>query len=106
MPQIGEGAGMSIFSKKLALAPRRYLLACLYGLACWEQHAVYLGITFAFMLQGAFTGTVMPPWLLEECRSTLTRIARSSKPQAMLAAGALASLSGAFSACSACEVCT
>ena len=51
------------------------------------------------MLQGAFTGTFTPPWLLEECRSTLTRIAKSGKPQAMLAAGALAGLSGAFSAC-------
>ena len=55
------------------------------------------------MMQGAFTGTFTPPWLLEECRSTLTRIAKSGKPQAMLAAGALAGLSGVFSACEVCS---
>lgn len=52
-----------------------------------------------FLLQGSFTGGFTPKWLLGECRMALERIARSGKPQAMLAAGALAGLSGAFSAC-------
>ncbi len=50
-------------------------------------------------LQGYFTGSFTPLWLLEECRMSLERIARSGKPQALMAAGALAGLSGAFSAC-------
>lgn len=51
------------------------------------------------VLQGSFTGGFTPLWLLEECRMSLERIARSGKPQALMAAGALAGLSGAFSAC-------
>jgi hypothetical protein len=51
------------------------------------------------VLQGCFTGGFTPLWLLEECRMSLERIARSGKPQALMAAGALAGLSGAFSAC-------
>lgn len=54
------------------------------------------------MLQRTFIGTFKPTWLLEECRLALTRIARSGKPQATLAAGALAGLSGAFSVCEVC----
>ena len=51
------------------------------------------------VLQGSFTGGFTPLWLLEECRMSLERIARSGKQQALMAAGALAGLSGAFSAC-------
>ena len=53
-------------------------------------------------LQGSFTGRFTRKWLLEECSMSLERVARSGKPQALMAAGALAGLSGAFSASEVC----
>jgi hypothetical protein len=50
--------------------------------------------------QGAFAGgRFTPQWLLDECTAALQRIASSGKPQAALAAGAVAGLSAAFGAC-------
>jgi len=56
-------------------------------------------LRFAWVQNSFGKGSFRPSWLLEECRSVLERIAKSGKPQAGLAAGALAGLSAAFTAC-------
>lgn len=53
--------------------------------------------------QGSFAGRFTQKWLLEECSMSLDRVAQSGKPQALMAAGALAGLSGAFSASAVCS---
>ena len=50
--------------------------------------------------QDAFAGgRFSPDWLLAECSSALQSIAKTDKPQAIMAAGAVAGLSAAFGAC-------
>lgn len=50
--------------------------------------------------QDAFaSGRFSPDWLLTECSGALAGIAKAGKPQAIMAAGALAGLSAAFGAC-------
>ena len=78
----------------LSPVERMLLSTDIYNLLICSPHE-----NMSCVLQGCFTGGFTPLWLLEECRMSLERIARSGKPQALMAAGALAGLSGAFSAC-------